>query len=33
MGDAAPDGTNMTGGWYDAGGMHVPQTCNLVGSS
>ena len=29
MEDAAPDGTNMTGGWYDAGGMlqHMLQCC------
>lgn len=25
--DAAPDGTEMTGGWYDAGGMH---DCSLL---
>lgn len=27
MQDAAPDGTEMTGGWYDAGGM---PSCNLL---
>lgn len=27
--DAAPDGTEMTGGWYDAGGT-VMQRCSLL---
>ena len=28
LNDSAPDGTNMTGGWYDAGGVHSWYLCS-----
>ena len=28
--DKAPDGSDVSGGWYDAGGAQIPQTCRNI---